>query len=124
MQTPQPNWHCIKNCGACCRLAPEERPEAIEALNSDQVEIYLNMVGDDGWCIHFDRFSRSCSIYDERPDFCRVSNLSKLFQIESDSSNSFAISCCIDQIKSIYGKKSKEMGLFFQELELPEENND
>lgn len=32
----------------------------------------MSMVGEDGWCINYDREARACSIYNERPDFCRV----------------------------------------------------
>ena len=73
------HWQCISGCGACCRLDPEERGEAIEALDADQRELYLSMVGPDGWCIHFDTGGRRCRIYDQRPDFCRVENLMTLF---------------------------------------------
>ena len=62
-------WQCISQCGACCRLAPEERPEAIEALNDEDQATYLAMVGEDGWCIHYDSGGRRCRIYDERPRF-------------------------------------------------------
>ena len=73
------HWQCISGCGACCRLDPEERGEAIEALDADQRELYLSMVGSDGWCIHFDTGGRRCRIYDQRPYFCRVENLMTLF---------------------------------------------
>ena len=73
------HWQCISGCGACCRLDPEERGEAIEALDADQRELYLSMVGPDGWCIHFDTGGRRCRIYDQRPYFCRVENLMTLF---------------------------------------------
>ena len=73
------HWQCISGCGACCRLDPEERGEAIEALDADQRELYLSMVGPDGWCIHFDTGGRRCRIYEQRPDFCRVENLMTLF---------------------------------------------
>ena len=45
-------WQCISQCGACCRLAPEERPEALEALNDDDQATYLAMVGEDLSLIH------------------------------------------------------------------------
>ncbi len=73
------HWQCISGCGACCRLDPSERGEAIEALDAHQRELYLSMVGADGWCIHFDTGGRRCRIYDQRPDFCRVENLMSLF---------------------------------------------
>ena len=75
-QTPQ--WQCISQCGACCRLAPEERAEALEALNDADQATYLSMVGADGWCIHYDSGGRRCRIYEDRPRFCRVSSMVQL----------------------------------------------
>jgi len=43
------------------------------------------MVGEDGWCIHFDTGRRRCRIYDSRPDFCRVENLVALFAEPADA---------------------------------------
>ena len=65
------NWKCIKNCGACCQLNPDERPDLEEYLTPAQLSQYLSMVGEEGWCIHFDRQTRLCTIYDQRPEFCR-----------------------------------------------------
>ena len=42
-------------------------PEALEALNDEDQATYLEMVGEDGWCIHYDSGGRRCRIYDERP---------------------------------------------------------
>ena len=93
MTRSQPHWSCMDQCGACCRLAPDERPEAVEALNPLQQQQYLSMVGDDGWCIHFDSGSRRCLIYDSRPEFCRVSSLCGLFGIEPDQIADFVRFC-------------------------------
>ncbi len=112
MKKSQLHWKCIKNCGACCRLAPLERSEALKALSTLQTEEYLNMVGKDGWCIHFDTGSRRCKIYEERPDFCKVSKLAHLFNVAEKNKNQFAIQCCRQQIRSIYGGKSLEMRTF------------
>ena len=79
MSRETPQWSCIKHCGACCRLAPEERADALAALNEEQQRTYLAMVGPDGWCIHYDTGSQRCTVYEERPDFCRVSGLGRLF---------------------------------------------
>jgi len=103
------SWTCISNCGACCYLAPEERLEAIEALNASQRQIYLDMVGKDGWCTNYNSGSRKCNIYENRPEFCRVKNLTDIYNIEKDEFHSFAIGCCTDQIRSVYGGKSLVM---------------
>ena len=32
----------------------------------------LTQVGDDGWCVHFDKEARACTAFQDRPWFCRV----------------------------------------------------
>lgn len=73
------HWQCISGCGACCRLDPALRGDDLDCLDEEQRRLYLSMVGEDGWCIHFDTGGRRCRIYDTRPDFCRVENLVALF---------------------------------------------
>ena len=70
-----PKWTCIDNCGACCKLAPNEREEAINALSEKDVRVFLSMVGEDGWCIFYNKLNRKCNIYKDRPTFCNVKNL-------------------------------------------------
>jgi len=130
----QEQWRCIGGCGACCRLDPALRGEAIEALNAQQQQTYLAMVGPDGWCIHFDTGSRRCRIYEQRPDFCRVDNLVGLFSPGGDGStktaaaaneggpglslgdgdpaDALAIACCRQQIRSEWGGRGKVMRRF------------
>ena len=103
------SWGCISQCGACCYLAPEARVEAIEALSQSQIEIYLNLVGKDGWCRHYNSGSRKCNIYETRPDFCQVKNLVKIFDIKKTKLNIFAVQCCKDHIRSVYGGRSLVM---------------
>jgi Fe-S-cluster containining protein len=62
-------WRCVKNCGACCHLDPEARPDLAEYLSEAELAQYLSMVGEDGWCINFDRQNRTCTIYETRPVF-------------------------------------------------------
>ena len=112
MITQPPQWQCISQCGACCRLAPEERAEALEALNDEDQATYLSMVGTDGWCIHYDSGGRRCRIYEDRPRFCRVSSIDQLFDIAADQLDAFAIDCCQQQIRSVYGGRSKELRRF------------
>jgi len=52
------NWKCIKNCGACCQLNPDERPDLEEYLTPAQLSQYLSMVGEEGWCI--EQFAIDC----------------------------------------------------------------
>lgn len=111
-------WQCVKNCGACCHLDPTDRPDLEEYLNPDELGIYLSLVGEDGWCIHFDREHRECSIYQDRPRFCRVQVdvFEDLYGIEPEELNDFAIDCCREQIDGVYGDRSLEMIRFDREV--------
>jgi Fe-S-cluster containining protein len=106
------HWQCISGCGACCRLDPAQRGEALEALSEEQRTLYLSMVGPDGWCVHFDTGGRRCRIYDQRPDFCRVENLMRLFGAEGEDADALAISCCTQQIRSEDGGRGRVMRRF------------
>lgn len=120
-----PSWQCIGGCGACCRLDPSQRPEALDALSPQQRQTYLAMVGEDGWCIHYDSGGRRCRIYADRPDFCQVANLIQLFGRETNApshgaeaidGDGLAIACCLQQIRSEYGGRSRVMKRFQRAL--------
>lgn len=119
---PQPShWRCIDGCGACCRLDPALRQEAIAALSPSQQRQYMSMVGPDGWCRHFDTGSRRCRIYDGRPDFCQVANLVDLFggdRLGTADGDALAIACCKQQIRSEYGGRGKVMRRFLRAIRL------
>jgi len=112
----QPAWRCISGCGACCRLDPELRGEALEALNPQQRQQYLEMVGPDGWCVHFDTGGRRCRVYADRPDFCRVENLMRLFGAEGEQADALAIRCCSQQIRSEWGGRGRVMRRFLRAI--------
>lgn len=109
-------WACIKDCGACCQL--DKGPEAppIESILKDPVELelYKSMVGEGGWCVHFDRATRMCSIYDERPRFCRAERevFLDLFGLKSHEVDKAACSMCRDSIHDVYGGRSRELTRF------------
>ena len=107
-------WRCVNHCGACCHLDPEARPDLEEYLSPEQLELYLSMVGEEGWCIHYDRHLRQCSIYDQRPRFCRVTpeTFLEMYGIDNTEFNDFAIECCLQQIEFMYGEDSEEMNRF------------
>jgi Fe-S-cluster containining protein len=104
-------WCCVKRCGACCHLEPSDRPDLGEYLSPDELEHYLSMVGEGGWCVNFDQTTRECQVYEQRPRFCRVQPdiFKHLYDIETEAFNDFAIDCCHQQIEGVYGKNSEEM---------------
>lgn len=109
-------WQCVKNCGACCQLDPADRPDLADYLSPSQLSLYMSMVGDDGWCINYDKANRECRIYADRPVFCRVEpeTFKQLYQVASADLNDFAIECCEQQISGVYGNRSLEMDRFYQ----------
>lgn len=111
-------WLCVKHCGACCHLDPGDRPDLDQYLNADELAQYLGMVGEGGWCIHFDHDARECRIYSDRPRFCRVETdvFQDLYGIEANDLNDFAIACCRQQIEAVYGDRSLEMLKFDREV--------
>jgi hypothetical protein len=111
-------WKCVKQCGACCHLDPEERPEIAEYLTPEELELYLSMVGEGGWCVNYDHLRRECKIYPHRPRFCRVEPeiFWDMYGIEPEEVNDFAIECCEQQISGVYGDRSLEMVRFSREI--------
>jgi Fe-S-cluster containining protein len=120
LNTVDPKWRCVKQCGACCHLDPQDRPDLETYLTSEELHLYLSLVGAGGWCIHFNHDTRECRIYADRPQFCRVeaSVFQDLYRIEPEQLNTFAIDCCQQQIAGVYGDDSTEMLRFNQALEV------
>ncbi len=112
-------WRCVKQCGACCHLNPGDRPHLDQYLSPEDLDHYLSLVGEDGWCIHYHTESRDCQIYENRPWFCRVEakSFQRMFEIEPETLNDFAIDCCQQQIGAVYGDRSEEMERFNQAVE-------
>jgi hypothetical protein len=117
-------WQCVHSCGACCFLAPDDRPDLAKYLTPEQLSHYLSLVGADGWCINYDKKTRICRIYDSRPDFCRVTpaTFEAMFGVPANTLDDFAIACCQEHIKDIYGEQSTELARFNQTVgALPDE---
>ena len=115
------HWQCIQNCGACCQLDPSDRPNLEDYLTPEELAHYLSLVGDDGWCINYDRDQRRCTIYETSHDFCRVQpvTFSRMFGIEPADLDEFAIDCCEQQIAGVYGNQSEELDRFMAVVDLP-----
>lgn len=113
-------WQCVKNCGACCHLNPADRPDLADYLTPTELAHYLKLVGDDGWCIHYDQQQRICQIYPNRPRFCRVEpeTFQAMYGINPEDLDEFAIECCQAQIEGVYGADSAEMERFQTALEI------
>lgn len=99
-------WQCMKACGACCFLGDYDNDTLLELLKCPaDVEAYLDMIGEDGWCRHFDKQGKRCAQYSARPSFCRVDFdvFQDLYGVQSpEEMNSFAIQCCEEHISGVY----------------------
>ncbi|KAJ6330444.1 hypothetical protein OIU76_009115 [Salix suchowensis] len=116
----EPLWGCVEGCGACCKLAKGPAfatPEEIFTDPSD-IELYKSLIGPDGWCIHYEKSTRKCSIYPDRPYFCRVEPdiFESLYGITKKKFNKVACGSCRDTIKEIYGSHSMELDNFNRSL--------
>jgi Fe-S-cluster containining protein len=87
-------------------------------LSPEELELYLSLVGEGGWCVNFDHGTRECGIYSDRPRFCRVEAgaFEQMYGIEPEELNDFAIDCCRQQIEGVYGDRSLEMLRFDREV--------
>ena len=113
-------WQCVGQCGACCYLEPGDRDSLSDYLSEDELQQYLSLVGEDGWCIHYNHQQRNCSIYERRPQFCRVTVQSfyRMFGVSAEELPAFAAACCREHITDIYGEASPEMERFNAEVEI------
>jgi len=102
-------WGCVRNCGACCRLA-DWLPNVDEIfLYGKDKALFLSMIRpEDGYCRHFDQDTRSCTIYHDRPWFCRVEAdiFGHLYGMAVDEMDEFCRECCRDQIRKVFGADS------------------
>jgi Fe-S-cluster containining protein len=107
-------WACVKGCGACCYLEPEERDSVGDWLEPEELTLYTSMIGKDGWCKHYDKDNRACKTYETRPTFCRVSpntigqRANRVYDVPLDEMESFCVSCCRNMISVVYGEGSTE----------------
>ncbi|XP_059428190.1 uncharacterized protein LOC132161976 [Corylus avellana] len=112
----EPLWRCVEGCGACCKLDKGPSFVTPEEVFSDplDIELYRSLTGPDGWCINFNKGTRTCSIYNDRPYFCRVEPdvFQSLYGVNKKKFNKEACSFCRDTIKDIYGPHSKELENF------------
>lgn len=101
----------MEYCGACCKLDDFD-PDVLQEMLSNEQDVveYLSMIRPNGWCKHFDTFSRKCTIYDSRPEFCRATPqvFERLYDTPPSQFDQFAISCCEFHIGNTYGDDSNE----------------
>ena len=72
---------------------------------------YMSMAGDDGWCKHYDKDSRRCTIYESRPQFCRVdaNQWEQTLGVPPDEVGREVREACRSWIGEVYGEHAEEM---------------
>lgn len=73
----------------------------------EELDLYMSMANDDGWCKHFDKENRACTIYKDRPRFCRVETetFGSMYGVDPEDMDDFCSACCHEQINDVYGSK-------------------
>mmetsp|Transcript_33172 Transcript_33172/g.43704 ORF Transcript_33172/g.43704 Transcript_33172/m.43704 type:complete len:203 (+) Transcript_33172:48-656(+) len=102
-------WACIEGCGACCKLDLAGRPHTLTVFEEEEDKsTYMSLIGEDGWCIHFNHEKRGCQIYENRPWFCRVEpdTFNEMYGTEPHEMDEFCTSCCKETIEDEYGLES------------------
>jgi len=110
------SWTCIEKCGACCKFDLNNRENIHKILSKKDIELINEMTGEDGWCKFLDKKNMKCTVYNERPHFCRVNSFSKQFKEYIKKGDEFLIKCCKQHIREVYGNKSLQMNKFKNEI--------
>ena len=110
------SWTCVENCGACCKFDLKSRTDLSNILSNDDIKLIHSMSTKDGWCKYLDKKNMTCSIYENRPHFCRVNKFSKNFIEYLKNGDEFLINCCKQHIGSIYGRRSEKMKEFNKKI--------
>ncbi len=110
------SWTCIEKCGACCKIDLKSRRSLSNFLTKEDIKLIESMTQKDGWCKFLDKKNMKCTIYKNRPFFCRVDIFSHKFKEYKKRGDKFLIECCKDHISSVYGKESDEMNRFKREI--------
>jgi hypothetical protein len=65
-------------------------------------------------CVHYDKAARACSIFADRPWFCRVEaeTFERMYGVGPQEMDKFCTGCCREQIGDVYGAGSEEMLTF------------
>lgn len=75
--------------------------------DAEELALYESMAAEDGWCKHFDKDKRACTVYEDRPRFCRVETetFGDMYGVDPEDMDDFCSSCCKEQIGDVYGGK-------------------
>lgn len=57
--------------------------------SKDELATYVSMIGEDDWCVNYDKEKRMCGIYETRPGFCVVDprKFKTMFGVEQEDLN-------------------------------------
>ena len=64
-----------------------------ECTSKEELATYVSMIGEDDWCVNYDKDSRMCKIYETRPEFCVVDprKFKLMYKVEKED---FNVRCC------------------------------
>jgi Fe-S-cluster containining protein len=104
----------------------ESRPDLKDYLTPDELQTYVGMIGTDDWCIHFDKTTRLCTNYENRPNFCTVdkAKFKVMYDVDDEDFTDFCKFCCAENIKDSYGELSLELERFEDTMGILEDELD
>lgn len=94
-------------CGACCRH-----------VNAAQETKFLDR--GDGTCRHFDSINKNCSIYEHRPNICRVDlqyHLNYHHKYSWDDFIAINLQVC-EQLQNTFSDKEEKLQIYIETLDV------
>lgn len=60
-----------------------------QCTSKEELATYVSMIGEDDWCVNYDKDSRMCKIYETRPEFCVVDprKFKLMYKVEKEDFN-------------------------------------
>ena len=115
MSKPE-RWQCIACCGACCRLDPSLREDAIAALSDEQRSTYLAMVGKTAGASTTTPVPVAAG--STRIDLISAGSRTSWQPVRrpADEADALAIACCKQQIRSEDGGRDRVMQRFLRAI--------
>jgi len=102
METDKKVGFICRRCGCCC-------------IHNDTYEPAMFLNRADGVCKYYDEANKACTIYDFRPDFCRVDKTYSMFKDKMtwEEYVEYAYECCealrrMEKVKILDELKEKE----------------
>ena len=85
-----------------------------ECPSKEELATYVSMIGEDDWCVNYDKDSRMCKIYETRPEFCVVDprKFKLMYKVEKEDFNVRYCRFCTSLMNSDHSDYEKKDFIF------------